>query len=1175
MSHSRAVSLAVVCVVFCGVLFLLPSAQAQYGASLQGVVTDPTGAVIPGAKITLTNKETNQTLTTESGAVGNYAFNALPPSRYKLEAELSGFKKKVVDDVPVRPEQANALNLQLEAGDVTETVNVNGSAEAAIDTATAQISGTVNQQQIATLPSFGRDVFQLVQLTPGVFGDASRSSGGGTFNLPGNDGPGGSGATNGIFQTENRPQASAGGARTDQNNLTLDGVSINSVTWTGAAVVTPTEDSVKELKVVSNNYDAEYGRTSGAQVQAISQNGTNDFHGSAFFKVDRPGLNSFARWDPNGTPGIKGNCKTSTGTGCVDDRNESRFNQFGGSVGGPVWKNKVFFFFAYETIRNHSSSSGSGWYETPAFDKLAPGNSIASKFLTIPGAGANFSSIVEGPGDPHQCADIGLTQGVNCNFIPGQGLDIGSPLKGTALGTHDSSFQNRNNPGVGGGLDGVPDIFFVNTVNPTTQVAQQFDGRLDLQATANDSVSYSIFWVPQNNTNYNGPVRASNLFHHNQINYAETALWNHIFSPSVLNELRVNGAGWRWNEFTSNPQTPYGLPSVQIASATNGTTVGTASIKNFGPSFGSIFDQNTYSVRDSLTKVVNSHNLKFGGEYTKLEYLDDPTWNAQPTYFFNNLWDFLNDAPTAENATVDPRTGIPSDFRKDTRTNLFAFFAKDDWKARSNLTLNFGLRWEYFGGLYEKKGNLSSLVLGSGANLLSGAHFRLGGNQVSPQKFNFGPQLGFAYSPGYSNGKLVLRGGFGIGYTGLEDALATDVRFNPPFVTNSGTLTGSQIAYGTAQNIFKFGQFPANPSLITPFDAGFLPTAPGVSLSVFGVPNNLPTQYTERYSLIVEQELGSQWVGSLGYQGSAGRHLPLKTNLNALFLPQVLAGQMAFNSRLNQINYYFDGGNSSYNALLTELRHRLAHTFEFDAQYRWSKSIDDGTAAQNYPYYIYGPAFLSRGASDFDVRNYFKLWGAWSPRFFGGNRNWLEKTVGGWTLSGVFNWHSGFPWTPVYNNLGGNAGVTNTGQGNLGPAAYLGGAGTSQSVDTFKLPNGNFPNAINGGRNVYFVAPVVVNATGSWPVTPVAVPGVPGIERNSFYGPQYKDVDASITKAFGLPNMPVLRENARLEFRANFYNLFNNLNLANPQVNITDAHFGRATTVLGARTVELEAHFRF
>jgi len=235
-------------------------AHAQYGASLQGTVTDAQGGVIPGATLTLTDQETSRTLTTQSNSTGTFVFGSLAPSTYRVEATRDGFKKKVIDNVKIVAEQSNALNVALEVGGASETVSVNAETQPLIDTQTGAIASTISQNEIAKLPSFGRDVYQLLQLSPGMFGDASQGSGGGTNPLPTNQGPGGSGATSGVFATENRPQVVSNGGRNDTNNISLDGVGITSVTWGSAAVITPNEDSVKEVKVVSNNYDAEWGR---------------------------------------------------------------------------------------------------------------------------------------------------------------------------------------------------------------------------------------------------------------------------------------------------------------------------------------------------------------------------------------------------------------------------------------------------------------------------------------------------------------------------------------------------------------------------------------------------------------------------------------------------------------------------------------------------------------------------------------------------------------------------------------------------------------------------------------------------------------------------------------------------------------------------------------------------
>lgn len=228
------------------VLFLglgLTAANAQYRGSLQGTVTDVQGAVVPGAAVTLTDKETNRKLSTTSSESGLYNFNGLPPSSYKIEIDKAGFKKHSVDDFRIIAEQSNSLNVTLDVGQTTETVTVNGDAVPAIDTETANISGTVTAEQIQKLPSFGRDVFQILQLAPGAFGDGARNGGGDTQNLPATT-IGGSGASGGIFATENGGQISANGARTGENNYQIDGVGMTSVSWGGTAVITPSEDSV-------------------------------------------------------------------------------------------------------------------------------------------------------------------------------------------------------------------------------------------------------------------------------------------------------------------------------------------------------------------------------------------------------------------------------------------------------------------------------------------------------------------------------------------------------------------------------------------------------------------------------------------------------------------------------------------------------------------------------------------------------------------------------------------------------------------------------------------------------------------------------------------------------------------------------------------------------------------
>ncbi len=1162
--------------------FATVPARAQYNASLQGTVTDTSGALVPGAKVTLTDQETNRILIATSNSTGDFAFNALPPSVYRVEISRDGFKTKVIDNVKILAEQANALNVSLEVGAAAETVTVNAADHPLIDTETGNVSGTIDQNDLAKMPDFGRDPLQLAQLAPGMFGDASQSGGGGTYSLPGNQGDGSAGASSGPYMTENKPQVFGNGQRNDTNGISLDGVQITSVTWGSAAVITPNPDSIKEIKVDTNGYDAEYGRFGGAQIQMITQNGTNTFHGTALFKVDRPGLNAYQRWDPNNNR----------------KRDNARYNELGGTLGGPIWKNKLFEFFSYDSIRNTGTNTGGGWYDTAAFDGESSSGSIANKYLTIKGAGVTYTKILEDAGDNHDCASIGLVQGANCNWIQGKGLDIGKPLT-IGLGQHDPSFAapvttesgTVFTPGLGGDgtgsyandLDGNADLMYVATVGPNNNINTQYGGRVDYQATGKDLVAGTIYYVPVNNTSYNGPngaYRASDIFYHDALNYSSGLLYDHTFSSTLLNEARADMAGWKWNELADNPQSPLGLPVDQYGldenNANNGIVqsfaAGSQGFPAFGPSIGSIFDQWTLSFKDVLTKVHGSHNLKFGGQYTRLAYLDAPTWFYEPTYYFNNMWDFLNDAPSAESITADPRTGEPSYFRKDDRQYVLAFFAQDDWKLRPNLTLNLGLRWEYFAGMTEKKGNEPNVRLGTGADLFTNLHIQLGGAQVTAPKGNFGPEIGFAWSPTQFANKLVIRGGFGIGYNGLEEAITTNTRNNPPFVATGNNLYGSDIVYGTGSSIYQAGSLPANPNMITSFNSANLPTN-GLATSVTGLPTDLSTSYVYHYSAEGQYDLGHQWVATLGYSGSVGRNLPLQTNLYNMYAQQILAGQMAFNSIVNSIDWYYDGGSSNFNSMLAEMRHQFAHTFEADAQYRWSKSLDDGSGPYTTPDYEFMPGY-NWASSDFDVRQMLKLFANWSPVLFRGSNSWMEKIAGGWNISPILNFHTGFPFSPTYGGIGCNAFYAGSGDCNLRAASYKGGVGASQATNTFKQTNGNF----TGGGSNYFTPPTVPagNAwSGDTPPTPVALPEVPGIGRNAFHGPRYSDLDLAMTKAFGLPNMKVLGEDARFEIRANAFNLFNKLNLAGVDTGITDTYFGRANTVLGSRTIEMEAHFKF
>ena len=520
--------------------------------------------------------------------------------------------------VQIIPDQPNSLDLPLEVGEVQESITVSGTTQA-LDTETANVSGTVNSNQIEHLPSFGRDVLKLAQLAPGSFADGSQGSGNDNYNLPGTQTGGGqSGGADGIFKTENGAQIIANGQQSENNGISIDGISSTSAVWGGATVITPSEDSVESVKILSNSYDAEDGRFSGAQIQITSKAGTNDIHGSLFLTTHQPNLNAYQQFN---------------GDGLAVTRDDNKFEQFGGSVGGPIWKNKIFAFFNYETVREPVSNvTGNSWYDTPAFAALAPAGSIAAKYLSFPG------NAVVGTLNPNAtCATAGLVEGVNCRTIPGQGLNVGSPLT-TPLGSQDLTWQSASNPGIGSGLSDVADIANYNTINPTKFNAAQYNGRLDANVTGKDRISFAIYYVPLSTDKLERKPRVRRLPPlANQRNRVGD-LGSH-FLHEFTQRSRINAASWRWNEINSNPQSPVGFP------VDNLDQTGSITLNAFGPSVGSILDQWTYGFKDVATWIRGRHTIKFGVDVTRLQYLQNCPGCGVPQYNFFNIWDFLNDAP--------------------------------------------------------------------------------------------------------------------------------------------------------------------------------------------------------------------------------------------------------------------------------------------------------------------------------------------------------------------------------------------------------------------------------------------------------------------------------------------------------------------------------------------------
>jgi hypothetical protein len=581
-----------------------------------------------------------------------------------------------------------------------------------------------------------------------------------------------------------------------------------------------------------------------------------------------------------------------------------------------------------------------------------------------------------------------------------------------------------------------------------------------------------------------------------------------------------------------------------------------------GPNTPADFAENTFEIRDTANKALGRHAIKFGGEFTREQNNDDLAGGDRPAYAFAGPWNLVNNTPIFEGVHINPNTGGLATTQRYYRTSDDGLFIQDDFKLRPNLTLNLGLRYEYFSPMTEAHGQLSNLFVGSNLNTglltASAQHVR---QFYRPDRNNFAPRLGFAWSPGMLDNKTVVRGGFGVAYDRVYEALFIPSRENPPggdifFGLCCGTAStefgtpydNNLIVLGTSSNSI-YG-YPVSPNLTTlmPLGPNNLP-APGAtfgSIEIYGAPQNFPNPYVLLYSLDVQQELPAKFVFDIGYQGSETRKEIRLLNQNFIY---------------NQVNpavfaIYFPTPdiNGNYNALLVNLRRTVAN-WQFAFNYRWSKSMDElsyagpgFTTNQTYPRDLkaeYGP-------SDFDTTNYANLAITYQTPVFGKHSGLISEALGGWELSGIFTANSGLPWTPMTTQT--CLQVASQCLSPYRPSAVLKPPVYSNSFSALTIPGRNFP----GGGAAYYDL----------------TPGFPAVGRNSLRGPGFHSIDMSIGKNFRIT------EGVSFEARANAFNVFNITNLS--PFNFGDANtiinnplFGQALTATAGRVLELEGRIRF
>jgi Carboxypeptidase regulatory-like domain/TonB dependent receptor len=1132
--------------------------HAQFKASIQGTVLDPEGNAIAGCKVQVVEQSTGLTRETVTSDQGFYRIAELPPGKYTVTVEATGFNKSVSKDVAVEAEQPRGFDVALVVGAVTQEVTVFASEEA-LQTENANTGTTVSSDEIARLPQVGRDPYELLRFTPGVFGDGSRTGNGQANNLPNSSGPGGS--VTSIFQIENQVQVVANGQRTASNNFTIDGVSVNSLAFGGAAVITPNQESVQEITILSNSYSAEDGRGTGAQVKVVSKSGTNQFHGNGFFKYQDPNWNAFNKYHGP--------------TGQVPSRVNNNFRQFGASLGGPVWKDKLLFFFSYEGLRSHNRDVSQGtWVETADFRQrvaAARSGSVAAAILTSPGVEPRIANVIS----TATCADAGITDPTRCRAVSG-GLDIGSPTgaAGQYVPLDGAHFA-------GGGLDGNPDIQFVQLALPSSVSGNQYNWRLDYYLGRNQ-FAFSTYLTKLNNTDSDaaGRSRQQGDLSKKPQNQTEAISWIRTLSNTLVNEARLNFTRFAFNQVTANSDVNFGIPRVEIEGYNFDRIRFGADRSEATPA---VLTENTINFRDIVSKVYRTHALRMGFELSAEQDNNNLLGGARPIYSNVRLWNFANSTPIFEGINADPRTGGPANGQRYLRSKAIAPFFQDDWKVKPNLTLNLGLRYEYYPPLSDTKHQLSNITFGSSGLLNSSVG--IVSSLIKPDRNNFGPRIGFAWSPSRVSNSVV-RGGFGVAYNRTDDVLFGNARGNPPafarFNLCCGTSTsdfstpfdGGAILY-TLGSSNSATSYPVNPALafgIDPKNGGVCGNKACTSdqaVEIYGGSPNYRNSYVYFYSLETEHRLRWGLIGTAGYQGSIGHKLTRLVNQN--FLQQPNPAFFAVYIPTSDVN-------SNYNALNTRLRRQFSHGFMFDFNYRYSKSIDqlsnEGPGAQTNQTDPAHPQ-TEHGPSDFDAKHNFSAVSLWDIPFLRDRNDWIGRVAGGWQINAVLSAHTGFPWTPTTCII---QSVPITNAFNIcptRPTALLAKSGGDTSNDAFIQPDFNFSGIVHSGNCNASNGPI-----GGLPYFDICHPGTPGIGRNSFRGPNYFGLDFSIQKQFAFPSIKGLGEGAKLELRGNFFNVFNKLNLQpisfnTDQNRIENPRFGQSPGGLAGRVIEFQARFSF
>ncbi len=1145
-------------------LFFVSEASADVTGTILGTVRDSSNAVVVGAQVAATNIDTNFTREAPSGTSGEYRLLALPAGHYRITATAPGFEQFVESGIEVKVNDELRLDVTLQVGAVKEAVRVEAN-PVQVETDSTQLGQVVDTKQILSLPLNGRSFIDLLGLQAGV---APTTSGSIQQDRP----------VSGILSAGN---VSVNGQRETANAFLVNGGDVSEGRNEGAGLI-PNLDSIQEFRLITNSFDAEYGKFSGSVMNAITKSGTNGLHGDVFEFLRNDNFDARGFFDPT--------------------KAELRRNQFGYAVGGPFWKNKLFWFTDYQGTRQvQGASTGlvpvptaaerSGIFDPSTF--VGPNGNLQ----TVKGdywaqvLSQRLGYAVQN-GEPYSFPGCGNT--TSCVFPngvipqsafskPAVGILPYIPLPNQSNGYYaDASERNVvNDDKMGQRVD------FVNEKTGNWYFYYHYDDTTVADALPPSGASVPGFPATTPTRAQMAVMSNTKTFGATQVNEFRLSFFRtstHTDEPTgsfaKLSDLGfVTGPG----TLGIIPSGPANFPQTVPPIYFNSFSIGVPTLTTFQP-------DNTWLASDGFSKVIGTHSLKFGGEFRYLQINERNTCAPNGDFTFNgsetgvDFADFLLGAPVSYNQC--------SQQFLDSRTRYGGLYIQDSYKARPNLTINYGLRWEVSMPWYDTQGKIETIVPGEQSTVFPTAPkgWVVPGDPgipstLAPTRYNnFAPRLGIAYSPNFSDGllgkitggpgKTSIRAAYGIYYTSIEDlnlfyevgdapfglywVSPEPVMFDQPFQTRSDGSSQTQR--------FPFTlPIPGSPANKTLNYSIYLPisASPGYSIH-----NQLP--YAEDYNFTIQREISKSTVLTLAYVGTQGHKLisqysanpgnpALCMQLNQLgatptcgpfgeqttyALPngsQVFGTRTALGSAFGSGNTYTANiSNSNYNSFQASVE-RKASDVTFLLAYTFSKAIDNASGFNDWVNFTnYG---LSRALSSYDITHNFVASYDWAVPFDRAFSGASKRLTQGWQMIGISRFSTGFPIT---------LSQPSDDESLIGEGA----TDTPDLIGPVQIQNAHNPGP--NGPNTYFLP-------GAFASEQLGQFGT--ANRRFFHGPGILNTD------FALMKSTRIRESMAVELRAEFFNIFNHTQFMNPSGNFDSSTFGVVTSAQNPRIGQFSLKF--